>query len=312
MSDGPPVGSDSVAVVICHYNPTQNAYLRQLVLLCCVTLRRTAEDAACAEGMQLDVIVCDGSPAPDEALASQLQAQGFRYLHDGRQLSFGETYNLGVRATSACYIALMANDVLISATQVHKLIGEVQRPGIGCAIPYLTKADYITQVHRRSHIPRRCYPASMTLNVNVFRRDVLEALGGVPEELSGCFNDMVMFYRLRRKGLATVLANVGEVPHLAMVTRKISTNLAWDRDFAELPNLMPELFRHYRAGSKNAWASLYAGCAQRTPSRWLWALVSCVPWKMKQSQGVALWAARAEPLICCETGSWKRVFNRRK
>lgn len=313
MTDAPPAsGADGVAVVICHYNPTQNQYLRQLVTLCCAALRRTPDDAVCAQEIELDILVCDGSPERDETLAAQILASGGRYVHGGEQLSFGATYNLGVRSSTAPYVVLMANDVLISAAQVRKLIGEVQKDRIGCAICYLTKGDYYTQISRRLPVPRRCYPASMTLNVNAFRREILEDIGCVPEELSGCFNDMVMFFRLRQKGLRTVLVNLGEVPHLAMVTRKIATNLAWDRDLCTVPKLAPELFSKYKPKSKNSWASLYAACAQNKRSKLLWTLVSYVPWKMKQSQSVAYWAAFVEPYLCSDKSVMQCLISRRK
>lgn len=47
----------------------------------------------------LQIFVCDGSPRPDPFVAESLAIyDNVRYLHAGRQLSFGETYNLGIQA----------------------------------------------------------------------------------------------------------------------------------------------------------------------------------------------------------------------
>lgn len=111
------------------------------------------------------ILVCDGSPEPDGQLAENLDGSDARYLHVGRPLSFGGTYNLGIEAIRTEYVVLVASDILISSPQVRRLVTEV-RDGVACAIPYLTRSDYATQCIRRSRVPARRYPASMTLNVH--------------------------------------------------------------------------------------------------------------------------------------------------
>lgn len=290
-----------ITAVICHYNPTRHVYLQHLVSLCVAALRRIPDEL-------LTILVCDGSPDPDRQVAATLSDNNAAYLHAGRELTFGGTYNLGVEAARTEYVVLVANDILISAPQVRQLVSEV-RDDVGCAIPYLTRSDYATQTARRVRVPRRCYPASMTLNVNAFRRDVLEGVGSVPEALSGCFNDMVIFQRLRNQGYRIALVNVAHVDHLRAITRHIASNLDYERDLATAPSLAPDLFRGIRPmRHKNTWARLYANAAQRPLSRLLWRLVGRVPWELKQYRGLGYLAAWLEPYLACTLADYRRAL----
>ncbi len=294
-----------ITAVICHYNPTRHVYLRYLVSLCVAALRRVPDEF-------LTILVCDGSPEPDGQLAATLDGSNARYLHAGRPLSFGGTYNLGIEAAQTEYVVLIANDILISSPQVRQLVMEL-RDEVGCAIPYLTRSDYATQCTRRSRVPPRCYPASMTLNVNAFRRDVLRNAGSVPEELSGCFNDMVMFQRLRNRVCRIALVNVGHVDHLRAITRLISSNLSYERDLATAPSLAPDLFHGIRpTQQRNTWARLYANAAQRPLSRLLWLLVGHVPWELSQHRGLGYLAAWIEPYLACKANDYRRALLRRR
>jgi GT2 family glycosyltransferase len=295
--------SSDITAVVCHYNPTRHAYLQHLVNLCVATLRRVPDDL-------LTIHVCDGSPEPDPQLATTLSASQACYLHAGRGLSFGETYNLGIEAVRTEHVVLLANDILISSVQVRRLVAEV-RGDVACTIPYLTRSDYVAQTARRSRVPPRCYPASMTLNVNAFRSDVLRGVGGVPEELSGCFNDAVMFQRLRNQGYRIALVNVGHVDHLRAITRLFSSDLNFDRDLATAPSLAPDLFHGIRPKQqKNTWARLYANAAQRPLSRLLWRLVGWVPWELSQHRGLGSLAAWLEPYLACMPADYRRALLR--
>lgn len=288
-----------ITAVICHYNPTRHVYLQHLVGLCVATLRRVPDE-------RLTILVCDGSPEPDRQLAASLSDNRAGYLHAGRELTFGGTYNLGVEAARTEYVVLVANDILISSPQIRKLVAEL-RDGVGCVIPYLARSDYATQAARRTRVPRRCYPSSMTLNVNAFRRDVLRSVGSVPEELSGCFNDMVIFQRLRNQGYRIALVNVQQVDHLRSVTLRISSHVDYERDLAIAPTLAPDLFRGVRSkGQRNSRARLYANQAQCPLPRLLWLLVSRVPWTLNWYRGLGYQAAWLEPYLACTLADCRR------
>jgi GT2 family glycosyltransferase len=292
-----------ITAVICHYNPTRHPYLQRLVGLCVGALERMPDE-------QLTILVCDGSPEPDPALAEQFTAPRLCYLHAGRQLSFGATYNLGIEAAETETVVLIANDILISSLQLQQLAAEL-RGNVACAIPYLSRSDYGTQVSHRGRVPRRSLPASMTINVNAFRRPILQSVGNVPEELSGCFNDAVIHHRLQAKGYRVALVNVGEVDHLRAITRRISSNLSYQRDLASCPGLAPDLFRGvYPERQKNFWAKLYANAAQTAGSRLLWRLISYTPWKLDQQHGLGYYAARLEPYVSADPPLYRRLWSR--
>ncbi|MCI0574957.1 MAG: glycosyltransferase [Chloroflexi bacterium] len=306
-SDGQAVANTAadMTAAICHYNPTRHPYLQRLASLCVAALQKVPDD-------HLTILVCDGSPEPDPTLAEMVTGDRVCYLHAGRQLSFGATYNLGVAAAQTDYVALIANDILISSLQLQRLAHEL-KGDVGCAMPYLIRSDYATQVARRARVPRRCYPASMTLNVNVFRRDVLQAAGQVPEELSGSFNDMVVFHRLQAQGYRIALVNVGEVDHLRAITRRIASNMAYEQDLAAAPALALDLFHGVQPGrQKNFWARLYANAAQYPLSRLLWRLVSAIPWQLNQQRGLGYAAAWLEPYLACDLSLYGRALTRRR
>lgn len=280
----------TISVIVCHYNPTLNPYLRHLVCLGVAAINKIPDN-------DLEILVCDGSSEADPFVAENLAIyDNVRYLHGGRQLSFGETYNLGVRASTAEFVVLVANDVLISSLQIRRLVKGLSGR-VACTIPFLTRADYATQIGRRARVPGRSLPSSMTINVNAFRRELLLEVGGVPEALSGGYNDAVIFYRLRQKGYQIVLLNVGEIDHLRAITRRIASNLAFDKDRQIAPTLEAGLFAGTRPGQTNSWARVYANSAQRFWPRLLWRLISLMPWQVKEHRGLGYLVAWLEPYL---------------
>jgi hypothetical protein len=87
-------------------------------------------------------------------------------------------------------IVTLANDIFIEAKQIRRLAEEI-KDDVGCAIPYLSVSDYGTQRMRRIAIPRRSFPNMMPFNVAAFSREALEKLGFIPEQMTGCCNDLV-------------------------------------------------------------------------------------------------------------------------
>lgn len=290
-----------ITSVICHYNPPQDPYLRHLAGVCVHTQKQMADP-------DLAILLCDGSPEPDPALAAEFAADPqVTYLHGGRQLSFGATYNMGVQAAESEFVVLIANDILILSRQIRALVDRLQGD-VGCTIPYLLRSDYGPQVRRRQRVPKVAWPASMTFNVNAFRRPQLLEIGGVPEELSGYYNDAVVHHRLRARGLRIALVQVGQVDHLQAVTRRTVTaagsgqdRARYQRDLAQAQQLEPELFRGVDPQrQKNYWAHLYANSAQTRGSRWLWRAVSWWPRRLHQARGLGYWAGWLEPYFSAE------------
>jgi GT2 family glycosyltransferase len=255
-----------------------------------------------------NIIVVDGSPIRDDELMQGLTALGVEYLHLGRELSFAETYNAGIKRTSSPVVVTLANDVLINAQQLRQLAAEVNR-NVGCVLPYLTQSDYGAQTERRLPVPRRCFPSRMTFNVNAFSRDALEKIGFIPEEMTGCYNDVMVFIRLREMGYSIMLRNVGHVIHLAQQTLKSgSTSVCYEGDERLFAQTCP---KYWRDGTV-----LFHKVAQRWTTRIIYQMVEYLPVGLVRKLGIWNWVWAIEPYLCAEQGTLKealrRVFFRRQ
>jgi GT2 family glycosyltransferase len=165
----------------------------------------------------------DGSPQPDDRLAAVCTDIEADYVHLGREIGLAEGYNIGWRGLPERYVALMANDIVphpVSALEL--LLDAVRDPEIGLAVPYLSMCDYAPQLARRlllRRTMRTCEPASMTLNLNVLPRDVLERVGGVDEGYSTGFYDPILVMRVRELGYRAIQVGGAEVIHLDRLTK---------------------------------------------------------------------------------------------
>jgi hypothetical protein len=113
-----------------------------------------------------------------------------------------------------------------------------------------------------------CLPAGMTLNVNMFLTNDLISIGMVPEELSGYFNDMLMFRRLRMLGKKIKLINAGTIYHFGKSTTGTSSNACLHKDKSTFWALCPECVPI----NKNSLLK-YAMFAQTKPSKFFWNIV---------------------------------------
>jgi GT2 family glycosyltransferase len=250
----------------------------------------------------LRVLLVDGSPRQDDELARSLPSLGVEYVHCGRELCLAETYNAGITRTSSPVVVLVANDVLIEAIQVRMLAQEI-RDGVGCALPYLSFSDYGAQRARKLRVPRRCFPTRMTLNVNAFSRRALEQVGLIPEQMSGCYNDVVLSIRLREEGYAVVLRNVGAVTHLGQQTLRTG---ATSVDYRADARLFAEQYpRYWRRG-----VVLFHKVAQRPATRVLYRAVEALPAELAERLGLWRLAWAVEPYLCAEQGTVKEALKR--
>jgi GT2 family glycosyltransferase len=251
---------------------------------------------------KLSVTVVDGSPQADSDLEAGLRALGVCYLHAGRELSFAETYNTGIRARSSPVVFTLANDVLIEARQVRTLAEEIG-PTVACAMPYLTSCDYGTQRQRRLPVPRRCFPTAMTLNANAFSRPALEKVGFLPEDMTGCFNDVVLFIRLREQGYSVVLRNVGPVLHLGRQTLRAGmTRVSYEAD----ATLFSERYPRYWLDGRILWHR----AGQKSLARLAHRVMNGLPRGVVHSIRGWEWVWWAEPYLCAERGSFREGLTR--
>ena len=156
-------------------------------------------------------------------------------------------------------------------------------------------------------VPRRCFPSRMTVNVNAFSREALEKIGLMPEQMSGCYNDVILFIRMREEGYSVVLRNVGHVMHLGQQTLKTgATSVDYDADAEIFSDEYPE---YWRDG-----VVLFHKVAQRPATRLIYDALERLPRRLVER--LRLWNAAwaAEPYLCAERGTFgagvRRIFGR--
>ncbi len=164
------------------------------------------------------IAVVDGSPDGDPYMASLCRELDVLYLRGEGELDFAAGYNLGWRTLHNTYVALMASDIFVSANALERLLGMVSRPEVGCVSPYLSSSDWPSQVAQYVHAPITCEPTAMTLNLCMLKRSVLEAVGGIDENFSGAYNDVILLMKIRHMGLRVLFAGDTFVTHLGKVT----------------------------------------------------------------------------------------------
>lgn len=211
-----------VDVVINYYNPQKSDLLFAQTLYCILCYKRNKVKL---------VILSDGSGIVDERFSEFSKINDFVYLTSDKKLMFSEGYNVGVdyleKFSESEYVLLSANDIFVDINTVELLIDNFEE-NCGCVIPYLSVSDLPIQNGFYNQKVR--YPMGMTLNVNMFKRSDLIGIGKVPVELSGYFNDVVMFYKLKKNGKKIKLINAGKIIHLGKVTVSISSNASFEKD----------------------------------------------------------------------------------
>jgi len=180
-----------------------------------------------------EVFVVDGSPVPDPALRDYLEQMGCQYLHAGRRLSFSEGYNFGASRASQEWVVLCASDVFPSLdcyAAVAGFLARIDPNSVGCVIPRLTSSDLPYQ-KSRFFARWACSVPVMTLNFNVFHRGYLQAVGGVPTEYSGNYNDIELSIRIHKDGRRIYMLPVRCVHYgsLTLQTGNSSVSIADDK-----------------------------------------------------------------------------------
>lgn len=187
------------------------------------------------------VLLSDGSPAPDAELRQRCDALGVEYAHYGRATRFTESYNLGWRSLAEDFdtVALMANDVIPHPPEsLDRLLDQLDAdPEIGCVFPYLATPRRSVDETQRPGFGKRakttCEPASMTLNLNVFRREALDRAGGLDEAYLHGYSEPLLILRLRGAGHRVVLVGDTHAYHYDQLTKQLGVSELTPRVHAE-------------------------------------------------------------------------------
>lgn len=192
------------------------------------------------------VLVVDGSRHENPALAAALRAFGADYHHAGRSLGFAEGYNLGLSRSDQPWTILCANDIYPSLDifrALHDASGKGLDSTVGCVVTYLTRSDLGLQAAWDLAGAAPVDIPLMTLNINAFPTEYLRSIGGVPQEFSGAYNDVMMSYRIKQDGRRILLAPV-QCMHFGSLTLDTGpSSVDFDTDCAHMPKAYPQLYQ---------------------------------------------------------------------
>jgi GT2 family glycosyltransferase len=206
--------------ILNHYNPTSNPFVENVI---CVSLEALVSRTV----SQHSTVLIDGSGFRSERLAQLCSRLGADYISSEKKLSFAEGYNLGLSHAEADWYALCASDVIVPHDWDAVMIREANRCKADFCAPYLTTADYSAQIR---HLSLRCgsfEPSSMTFNLNLISRRLLERIGSIDGQFSGCFNDIDYLMRARSAGFRAIICNAGQVVHLGRITVSVASSATY-------------------------------------------------------------------------------------
>ncbi len=181
------------------------------------------------------ILLVDGSPEPDPLMRQVCEELGVRYDHAGRQLTYVESYNRGWRALTEPFVGLMANDILPHPPETLSILLEwIRREEVGCAFPYMTTHRAGCDETQRPGFWRRgsitCEPSSMTLNLNLFKRSTLEAIGGLDEGYVYGYGEPILIIRIRELNQRVVMVGGTRIFHLDRLTKDLGQSALVDAD----------------------------------------------------------------------------------
>lgn len=205
-----------------------------------------------------NIILVDGSPTPDEFMESICNELSINYHSTGRRLSYAEGFNIGIERLNNQFICLMANDILTTRDDFEILYEWVKKPDVGCAFPYLSFSDYPGQMPFFVRKPVTCEPTCMTLNINLFPRNVLEEIGGVDEGYSGSYNDVIMLTKIRNSGYRVVLVGNTNVVHIGKTTITQGSDYKKDDDFLRFSEEYPQFRAKHGKWQIKHWVKPFA------------------------------------------------------
>lgn len=197
-----------------------------------------------------EVLLVDGSEKPDKEMMIACKDVGARYLHFGKELSYSEAYNKGWSEVQTPFIALMANDIIPHPIDVFRKLREaMDDTSIGCAFPYFASnrlgGDEVQRLSFGGRGEKNCQPSTMTLNLNLFRRTVLEQIKGIDERFTAGYAEPIIINKLSDLGYEIRLVGAARVIHYDRLTKSLGQskigNQAFKADNALWFSLFPEL-----------------------------------------------------------------------
>ena len=176
-----------------------------------------------------EILLVDGSGEPCAPMQRACEDLGVDYRHGGRKLNYVEAYNLGWRALDTPIIGMMANDIIPHPLDTIVRLKEwILKPDVGCSFPYLTTNRlFFDEVQRPTLLTRgmvTCEPSSMTLNLNLFKRELLEDMGGLDANYTVGFQEPIILIRLREMGYRCVMVGNARAMHYDSLTKTLDAS----------------------------------------------------------------------------------------
>ena len=109
-------------------------------------LSRSVEALLASEKVDVDVILVDNGCTTDD-VATLSQLPGVTVVTPGTNLGFTGGCNIGVRASSGEYVALINQDLVVEPGTLARLVEELSQPGVGIAAGTVLLAEDPTKLN---------------------------------------------------------------------------------------------------------------------------------------------------------------------
>lgn len=238
-----------LGIVVCYYYNGGSEESRRLLLTTTELSLRLLKMNKCVAS----IILSDGSKNADDNLREICFKTGVRYCHFGKEVGYAEAYNLGWNMLTEPYIGLIANDIIPYPPEtISILLDWVKKPDVGCVAPYFYTSrigrDEVQRIGYWNRALQTCEPSSVTLNLNLFKRSVLEKIGGIEQNYIYGYAEPIFIIKIRTLGFRVLLIGGTCVFHYDRLTKLLKVS-----------NLKDE---HYRIDTKK-WFEQYAPYASR-------------------------------------------------
>lgn len=274
---------EKIGMVVNYYSREREGPMRDILANATLLGARLLK---CCEDVN-SIIIVDGSKNPDKLLSESCHEFGVSYLHTGREVGYSDAYNIGWRQLKEKYIGLMANDIIPNPpSSLSTMLDVLRESDVGCVFPYLhsprPKSDEVQAPGFLHRGDISCEPSSMTLNLNLFKREVLEAVGGVTEDYKVGFSEPILLIKIRGMGLRCIMVGKTRAYHCDRLTKLLGqSTLSNERYKADVERW----FREYAEYASPGIAQInFAQWPFSTTKwiRWLWLFAFHFPIKRKR------------------------------
>ena len=146
----------------------------------------------------------------------------------------------------------------------------------------------------------------MTVNLNLFKREVLERIGGLDSNYVVGFESPILLIKIRSLGYRVVMVGDTRVMHLDSLTKVLGasgTSKALYED--DLARFLREYPRHVSTGGIANLKFWRWPFATTLASRCVWWSVYRLPWRLRRTASEAvMWL---EPWLCRHPARWGKA-----